>query len=65
MLDLVNWNVVEMSIDTGVDEGNHFVNGHWGVLLLLEEFGQLKKNSISYCPSNESPGQNDSLVHHG
>jgi hypothetical protein len=33
-----------MSIDTGIDEGNHFVNGHWGVLLLLEELGQLEEN---------------------
>lgn len=39
--DLVNWDVIEVSVDTGEDEWNHLVDGHWGVLLLLEELGQL------------------------
>lgn len=30
-----------MSVDTGIDEGNHFVDGHGGVLLLLKELSQL------------------------
>lgn len=39
--NLVDWDGVEMSVDTGEDEWNHLVDGHWGVLLLLEELGQL------------------------
>jgi len=37
----VDWDGVEMSVDTGIDERNHFVDGHRRVLLLLEELGQL------------------------
>lgn len=39
--DLVDWDTVEMTVDTSVDQRNHLVDGHWGVLLLLEELGQL------------------------
>jgi hypothetical protein len=38
--DLVDGNVVEHTVDTGVDQGNHLVDGHGGVLLLLEELSQ-------------------------
>ncbi len=38
--DLGDWNGVEVSVDTGEDEWNHLVDGHWGVLLLLEELDQ-------------------------
>jgi hypothetical protein len=30
-----------VTVDTSVDEGNHLVNGHGRVLLLLQELGQL------------------------
>lgn len=39
--DLVDGDGVQVSVDTGVDEGNHFVDSHGGVLLLLEELSQL------------------------
>ena len=39
--DAVNGDVVEVAVDTGVDERNHLVDGHGGVLLLLQELGQL------------------------
>lgn len=39
--DLVDGDSVEVTVDTSVDEGNHLVNGHGGVLLLLQELGQL------------------------
>jgi hypothetical protein len=38
--DLVDGNVVEETVDTGVDQGNHLVDGHGRVLLLLEELGK-------------------------
>ena len=42
-----------MSVDTSVDKGNHFVNSHGRVLLLLEEFGQLSdiNGLASICES--------------
>jgi hypothetical protein len=43
--DPVHRNDVQVSVDTGVDEGNHLVDGHGGVLLLLEELGQLLNTS--------------------
>ena len=46
--NLVDWDVIEESVDTGEDEWNHLVDGHWGVLLLLEELGQLYVE-ISLC----------------
>lgn len=39
--DLGNGDLVEETVDTGEDKGNHLVDGHGGVLLLLEELGQL------------------------
>ena len=39
--NLVDGHAIEVAVDTGVDKGNHLVNGHGGVLLLLEELGQL------------------------
>lgn len=39
--NLVNGDGIEVTVDTGVDERNHLVDGHRRVLLLLEEFGQL------------------------
>jgi hypothetical protein len=38
--NLANGNVVEKTVDTGVDQRNHLVNGHGRVLLLLEELGK-------------------------
>lgn len=38
--NLADGDGVEETVDTGVDEGNHLVDGHGGVLLLLEELGQ-------------------------
>ena len=38
--DLVDGDVVEDTVDTGVDQRNHLVDGHRRVLLLLEELGQ-------------------------
>jgi hypothetical protein len=38
--DLGDGNVVEVTVDTGEDEGNHLVDGHGLVLLLLEELGE-------------------------
>jgi len=38
--DLVDWYVVKKTVDTSVDEGNHLVDGHRRVLLLLEELGK-------------------------
>ena len=38
--DLVGWYVVEETVDTSVDQGNHLVDGHGRVLLLLEELGK-------------------------
>jgi len=40
--DLVDRNRVEETVDTGEDEGDHLVDGHGGVLLLLQELGQLQ-----------------------
>lgn len=37
----VDGDLVKVTVDTGEDEGNHLVDGHGGVLLLLEELGQL------------------------
>lgn len=45
--DLVDGDGVEVTVDTGVDEGNHLVDGHGGVLLLLEELGQLDEKLAS------------------
>jgi len=39
-----------MSVDTGIDEWNHFVDGHGGVLLLLEELGQLWRKNVRNDP---------------
>lgn len=39
--DLADRNVVEETADTGKDQRNHLVDGHGGVLLLLEKLGQL------------------------
>lgn len=39
--DLGDGDGVKETVDTGEDEGNHLVDGHGGVLLLLEELGQL------------------------
>ena len=38
--DLGDGDVVEVTVDTSVDEGNHLVDGHGAVLLLLEELGK-------------------------
>ena len=38
--DLGDGNVVEVTVDTSKDEGNHLVDGHGLVLLLLEELGE-------------------------
>lgn len=38
---LVDGHHIEDTVDTGVDEGNHLVDGHGRVLLLLEKLGQL------------------------
>jgi hypothetical protein len=38
--NLADWDRVEVTVDTGIDEGNHLVDSHWGVLLLLEQFGK-------------------------
>jgi hypothetical protein len=38
--NLVDSDGIEVSVDTGIDEGNHFVDGHWRILLLLKEFGK-------------------------
>lgn len=38
--DLGDRDVVEETVDTSKDEGNHLGNSHGGVLLLLEELGQ-------------------------
>jgi hypothetical protein len=38
--DLGDGNVVEVTVDTSEDEGNHLVDGHGLVLLLLEELGE-------------------------
>lgn len=38
--DLGNGNVVEVTVDTSEDEGNHLVDGHGLVLLLLEELSE-------------------------
>lgn len=40
LLDLGDGHVVEDTVDTGVDEGNHLVDGHGAVLLLLEQLDQ-------------------------
>lgn len=39
--NLVDWNAIEVTVDTSVDEWNHLVDSHWRVLLLLEKLGQL------------------------
>jgi hypothetical protein len=39
--DLVDGDTVEVAVNTGIDEGNHFIDGHRRVLLLLQELGQL------------------------
>lgn len=38
--DLVDGDLVKKTVDTRVDQGNHLVDGHGGVLLLLEELGK-------------------------
>ena len=38
--DAVDGDRVEVTVDTSEDKGNHLVNGHGGVLLLLEELSQ-------------------------
>lgn len=38
--DLVDGDVVEVTVDTSEDEGNHLVDSHGLVLLLLEELGE-------------------------
>ena len=38
--DLVDGYVVKKTVDTGIDDGNHLVDGHGRVLLLLEELGK-------------------------
>ena len=38
--NLGNWYLVKVTVDTGEDERNHLVDGHWGVLLLLEKLGK-------------------------
>jgi hypothetical protein len=38
--DLGNWHVIEVTVDTGVDERHHLVDGHGAVLLLLKELGK-------------------------
>ena len=38
--DLGNGDVVEVTVDTSEDEGNHLVDGHGLVLLLLEELSE-------------------------
>jgi hypothetical protein len=38
--NLGDGDVVEVTVDTSVDEGNHLVDGHGAVLLLLEELGK-------------------------
>lgn len=38
--DAADGDRVEVTVDTSEDKGNHLVNGHGGVLLLLEELGQ-------------------------
>lgn len=38
--DLADGDVVEDTVDTRVDQRNHLVDGHGGVLLLLEELSQ-------------------------
>jgi len=45
--DLVDWDAVEVTVDTSVDERNHLVDSHWGVLLLLEELGQLENDVLA------------------
>jgi hypothetical protein len=44
--NLVNGNGIEVTVDTGVYQGYHLVDGHGRVLLLLEELGQLWKRSL-------------------
>lgn len=39
--DLGDGDAVEVTVDTSEDEGNHLVDGHGRVLLLLQELGQL------------------------
>ena len=39
--DLVDGDGVEETVDTSEDKGNHLIDGHGRVLLLLEELGQL------------------------
>lgn len=39
--DLADGDVVEETVDTGEDKGNHLVDSHGRVLLLLQELGQL------------------------
>lgn len=43
--DLGDRDVIEVTIDTSEDEGNHLVDSHGRVLLLLQELGQLQKMS--------------------
>ena len=38
--NLSHGHIVEMPIDTCVDKRNHLIDGHWLVLLLLEQLGQ-------------------------
>ncbi len=39
--DLVHGDAVEETVNTSIDKGNHLVNGHRRILLLLEVLGQL------------------------
>lgn len=41
--DLGDGHAVEVTVDTGEDKRNHLGDGHGGVLLLLEELGQLQR----------------------
>jgi len=38
--DLVNWDLIEETVDTGVDDWDHNLGGNWLVLTLLEELGE-------------------------
>ena len=38
--NLSHGDIVEMTVDTCVDKRNHLIDGHWLILLLLEQLGQ-------------------------
>ncbi len=42
---LVDEDTIEETVDAGEDKGDHLVNSHGRVLLLLEELGQLRKSA--------------------